>query len=412
MRFPTVPCFLLFALISSPCTLPAATVSFVPKTVANPEQITTTTVADLNNDGREDLISLLTEEATGGAGVFVIRLSTGGGTYGPPKQYALPNGSAAFWPILVGDFNSDGLPDLAVSGGNDSQGDLIFMYLNEGNGNFIFHGTTSIPGGNAVAMADFNHDRLMDLAYVANGELHILFGNGKAGFTPGPVTAVNFDGGMMMVGDFDGDGKADLAWGDLTNFTTTTVLYGDNTGHFSTTYVTASEPSLFSFGDVNSDGRTDLILVSENALKQSISVYYGDANRTFTTRATIPTKHCPNSSAPYGGMPAAADIDGNGINDLVIVASDCGSGSPTSYVDVLTRNANGSYNPDQTIYTANTEYGGIAYYIPNILRADQNSKPDALIGVCSDDRCLHVNYTVLLNTTGGVLPWLLAAQYF
>lgn len=166
----------------------------------------------------------------------------------------------------------------------------------------------------------------MDLAYVANGGLHMLFGDGKGGFTQGPVTPVNFDGSNVMVGDFDGDGNADLAWGDLINFTTATVLYGDSTGHFIPKYVTATETSTFTSGDVNSDGRTDLIALpfdsaatTTGLTKKYFAVYYGDAARTFAKRATISTKHCPINPTP-----TVADIDGNGINDVVLLEADCG----------------------------------------------------------------------------------------
>lgn len=410
MRFPKVhlslvPLPLLLALVSFPCALPAATASFSRKTVSFPdEDFPTGIVADLNNDGREDLISMIGDIQTGGTGVFVVRLSNGDGTYGSPKQYVLPNNSAGF-NIVIGDFNNDGSADIAFSGGNNAQGDVIFMYLNDGKGNFTLHGTVSTPGGgSAMAAADFNHDRLMDLAYIANGQLHILFGNGKAGFTQGPVTPVNFDGNMVMVGDFDGDGNADLAWGDFINFTTATVLYGDSTGHFIPKYVTASETSTFTSGDVNSDGRTDLIAVpfvagGTTLTKKYFAVYYGNAARTFANHTTISTKRCAESLTP-----TVADVDGNGINDVVLLETDCGVSLPNpTYVDLLARNANGSYSPDQTIYTANTQYGGIAYG-PTVMRGDRNSKPDVAVGVCADPECLGTSFQILLNTTSGGFP--------
>ncbi|MFL6429460.1 MAG: FG-GAP repeat domain-containing protein [Acidobacteriaceae bacterium] len=401
MSFPKVQIFLLAALISLPCALPAATVSFSQKTVSFPDGDFPfpTATADLNNDGREDLVSTVYPVETGGVGEFNVRLSTGGGTYAAPKLYTLPNG-AGLSGMAAGDFNNDGRADLAVSGYN-----LIYVYANDGKGGLTLHGTIQATGlGGSTFPGDFNHDRLMDLAYVANGGLHILFGDGKGGFTPGPITPVNNDGEPLLVGDYDGDGIADIAWGDYVNDTTATVLYGDNTGHFVAKYVTVSERTVFSSGDVNSDGKTDLIGVpaadisSVGLTKKYFSIYYGNSARTFATHVTIPTKYCP-----IGVTPAAADIDGNGINDIVLSEANCDSYVIASYVDVLTRNSNASYNPEQTIYTANTQYGGIVYG-PFVLRGDRNSKPDVAVGVCSDSECIGTTFAILLNTTSGSFP--------
>ena len=342
--------------------MPAATVSFSQKTVSFPDGDFPfpTATADFNNDGREDLISTIYPVQTGGVGEFNVRLSTGDGTYAAPKLYILPNG-AGLSGMTAGDFNNDGWADLAVSGFG-----LIYIYVNDKKGGLTLQGTIQAPGiGNFAVPGDFNHDRLMDLAYVANGGLHILFGDGKGGFMQGPVTPVNWEGEPLLVGDYDGDGVADIAWGDYVNYTTATVLYGDNTGHFVPKYVTASEKGvIFTSGDVNSDGRTDLI--GSPGLLKHLDIFYGNTTRTFANHTTVPLKGCATNSA------SAVDLDGNGLNDLVVLESNCstsGGGPNPSTVGVLTRNSNASYNPEQTIYTANTQYGGIAYG-PTVLRGD------------------------------------------
>jgi hypothetical protein len=395
LRFPKVHLSLLATLVLLPCALPAATVSFSHKTLTFPDgdfpYVTST--ADFNNDGREDLVSNVFPVQTGGVGEFNVRLSTGDGTYAAPKLYTLPNGGGLSG-LTAGDFNNDGWADLAVSGF-----DLIYIYANDKKGGLILERTIQAPGfGNSVAPGDFNHDRLMDLAYVANGGLHILFGDGKGGFTQGPVTPVNWDGEPLLVGDYDGDGMADIAWGDYVNYTTATVLYGDNTGHFVPKYVTASEKVIFTSGDVNSDGRTDLIGSPGQA--KHIDIFYGNVTRTFANHTTVPLKGCATNVA------SAVDLDGNGLKDLVVLESNCstsGGGPYSNSVGVLTRNSNASYNPEQTIYTANTQYGGIVYG-PIALSGDRNSKPDVAFGVCADDECLGTNFQILLNTTSGGFP--------
>ena len=397
MRFPKVHLSLLATLVLLPCALPAATVSFSQKTVTVPDgdfpYVTAT--ADFNNDGREDLVSTVFPVQTGGVGEFNVRLSTGDGTYAAPKLYTLPNGDG-FVGMTVGDFNNDGSADLAVAGSS-----LIYVYVNDGKGGLTLHGTTPYQGGAIPAAGDFNHDRLMDLAYVANGGLHILFGNGKGGFTQGPVTPVNWDGEPLLVGDYDGDGIADIAWGDYVNYTTATVLYGDNTGHFVPKYVTASEKVIFTTGDVNSDGRADLIGSPGQA--KHIDIFYGNVARTFANHITVTLKGCATNVA------SAVDVDGNGINDLMVLESNCsttGGGPNPNTVGVLTRNSNASYNAEQTIVTSTVQNGGIGsiVYGPIVLRADRNSKPDVAVGVCADDECLGTNFQILLNSISGSFP--------
>jgi hypothetical protein len=398
LRFPKVHLSLLATLVLLPCALPAATVSFSHKTLTFPDgdfpYVTST--ADFNNDGREDLVSNVFPVQTGGVGEFNVRLSTGDGTYAAPKLYTLPNGDS-FVGMTVGDFNSDGSADLAVSGLNS-----IYVYVNDGKGNLTVLGTLATPAGGQAAAGDFNHDRLMDLAFVANGGLHILFGDGKGGFTQGPVTPVNWEGEPLLVGDYDGDGIADIAWGDYVNYTTATVLYGDNTGHFVPKYVTASEKGvIFTTGDVNSDGRTDLIGSPGQA--KHIDIFYGNVARTFANHTTVALKGCATNVA------SAVDVDGNGINDLMVLESNCsttGGGPNSSTVGVLTRNSNASYNAEQTIVTSTVQNSGIGsiLYGPIVLRGDRNSKPDVAVGVCADDECLGTNFQILLNTTSGGFP--------
>jgi hypothetical protein len=354
--------------------------------------------ADLNHDGREDFVYTL-DQTTGG---FAVTLSIGHGRYAAPAEYSLPDGESAF-AIGIGDFNSDQKADLAIFGAStDAQQHDLFLYLNNGDGTFrqeqSFPVDTEVT---CVVVGDFNHDRLMDLAFMSQSGLTVWFGDGNSGFTPGPTTPVS-QSGSLMLGDFDGDGNADIAIGDLVNFDSFQVLYGDGTGAFpsqATIQVPAGH-SLFGAADVNSDGVMDIVVSTfyPNS-PNNVGVYYGDSSRQFSSHTTIPIEHCASNTA----VPVAADINGDGINDLVVPESDCGVyGEATRYVGVLTRNADASYNPDQIVYTSPSSSLILEWL--SVIRGNADTKPDIAFSQCTATPCsVQANFDtlVLLNTTPG-----------
>jgi len=348
--------------------------------------------ADLNNDGREDFVY-----ADAAAGGFFVQLSTGNGTYAPPTKYPLP-GDTHVGAIVIGDFNSDAKADLILFAGDGN----FYEYLNNGDGTFREQ-AAFLVSNNVVsaAVGDFNHDGRMDLAFLTGTTLNIWFGTGGNGFTVGPSTSVtNVDN--MTVADFDGDGRADIAIASLFPDDNIQVLYGDGTGHFPVTNSIhrPGDHLRFSAADVNGDGKMDLIATAfYPAVPDHLSVYYGNASRTWA-ETQIPLQSCVYNNAG----PTAVDMNGDGINDLVVPEINCdGSGVPN--IDVLTRNSNGTYNPDQLIYSSSSS--SLSFRDLTVLRADRNTKPDLALSQCTASPCIAAsdyNLEVLLNTTVGKFP--------
>lgn len=363
---------------------------------------TTYTHVDLNNDGREDLV--YPSVAPFGPSGFTVVLSNGNGTYAAPVFYASPNGFAQNIAIL--DINNDGYPDLFTWNG----GSYFYEYLNNKSGAFHLQATYQLTGSPiGLAVGDFNHDGYLDIAYLLStsypaGQIHVLFNNHASGFGLGPITNTSSTG-QLAVGDFDGDGKADLfiqgAGPDAP-----TICYGDNAGHFAMQInaSTAHTPILFPM-DIDGDGKTDLVgaglgtnpTTHQNLYYKDLFVIYGTANRTIAETA-IPLNGYPVPTVTGSGFnePPAdqADFNGDGKADLVVVEGlQSDGGGSTRRVVMLTGKGSRAFNPEQVLYSDNS--GGLDFNVQAI-RANSDNKPDILADVFANNSTMAIFF---LNDT-------------
>jgi hypothetical protein len=363
-------------------------VSFTRKITTNAPYIFAT--ADLNNDGREDLIGSCSAGNTGNLGVT---LSNGSGTYAPQTCYATQ--SVFRGGITVGDFNGDGYLDvIALSSANPNSFD---EYLNKGDGTLRLQATfvTKTSSLLSIVAGDFNHDGHIDLAFVGYNDpnLYVYFGNGDGGFNVGPTSAIQI-AGDLSVGDFDGDGNADI----LSQFNTYTnsiqVDYGDGHGHFAPTPGIGDDVYYQPY-DLNSDGKMDLVgapfdfSLNGSTYYKEVRVMYGNSNRTFTTQ-NIPLNQCTAG----GGFVAVADFNGDGVKDLAVnEASDCQGTGPYT-IDILPGNGDGTYGAEQPVYSSN--YSGDLY----VFRGNQDTKPDIrFYGYLASNN--NTEDAIFLNTSSG-----------
>ncbi|HVT97064.1 MAG TPA: FG-GAP-like repeat-containing protein [Acidobacteriaceae bacterium] len=363
---------------------------------------------DFNNDGYEDLAYIESVDR-GGYPVFAVEFAKKDGTYLPATEYEVPlnqGDTDSIAQLAVGDFYHDG--NLAILAFTYDSGNA-YVYRNNGQGALTLQGSFAYaPSGGSVdsasaAVGDYNHDGNLDVAVVNNGYLHIWLGDGKGGFSAGQTQSVN--GTTVAMGDFDGDGKADLLIGRDTSATGTAyVYYGDGAGHFPEE-VTLSLPqgyAAFTAGDVNSDAKSDVLAVDPAAGANRVFVFYGDPQRQFASRTSIQAGRCVTGDAQV------ADMDGNGLNDVVVEELDCANpGTGPLWVDVLRRNPDSSYLPDQTVYWAQKSPDGEIHELsqpPLLLRANQDATPDLLVVQCFDSYCSQTANTTQLNTTSGNWP--------
>jgi hypothetical protein len=184
--------------------------------------------------------------------------------------------------INTGDFNGDGKIDLAVANGS-YHSQSVSILLGNGDGTFspaVDYNAGSVPY--SVSTGDFNGDGKSDLAIADSGScsVSILLGNGDGTFGP----AAHFNTGSVpssiITGDFNGDSKTDVAVANGGTYTTS-ILIGNGDGTFdeNVSYEVGTSPTSLTTGDFNGDGNADLAVAS--GYGNTVSILLGKGDGTF-----------------------------------------------------------------------------------------------------------------------------------
>ena len=275
-----------------------------PVTVSGGSGAVAIIAADFNGDGKTDLAV----PVPGSMSVNVL-LGNGDGTFQAPVSYAVGSNPQS---VVVADFNGDGIADLATANAYSSS---LSILLGKGDGTFGAALTTSLTttSGAAypyrLAVGDFNGDGKADLVVAEEGVVDVLLGKGDGTFVASIWSALGAGQYIIpiAVADFNGDGKADIAF--ALNSGQTYIALGKGDGTFAAGGVAESPtyPYAMVAGDFNGDGNVDLIVVNSS---ETMAVLFGKGDGTFQNPATA------SYSATFGGM-AVADFNGDGIADVV-----------------------------------------------------------------------------------------------
>ena len=154
-------------------------------------------------------------------------------TFGPLVQY---NPVAADG-LAAGDFNADGLPDLVFSAASDVAPAQLGVIFGSANGTLQSPRSYVVgPSPGQPLLADLNGDGVLDLvepaAYGTSGNLSVLLGNGDGSFQPAVSYPAAAGAHFVAVGDFNGDGKPDLAASNLPGWVSTLIFLGNGDGTF------------------------------------------------------------------------------------------------------------------------------------------------------------------------------------
>jgi hypothetical protein len=267
-------------------------------------------IGDFNADAHEDLVVA----NVNGDSVTVL-LGRGDGNFRSAGDM-LETGDGPRY-ASVGDFNEDGHDDLAVANSDDSN---VAILLGTGNGRFGLPSLVPTPAGPMLpAVGDFNADSHQDLAIVnSSGSVAIRLGGGVGTFGGDPVGSPYPAGGNadgVAVGDFNADGKQDLATSAFGG--QVTARFGAGDGTFATAapgspYAAGANPNDVSIGDFNNDGREDLAI--PNANSGNVTIRLGGADGGFTSEAPASPFAVPQG--PFAALVGSLNSDAN--QDLAI----------------------------------------------------------------------------------------------
>lgn len=308
------------AIVVVPVALAAPAIDFDPVVVYDAAVWTgsgsgSMTTADFNVDGHPDLVVVDSPSRS----VSVV-LNNGDGTFSPPQKTV--SSVLDVYAVASGDFDGDGLPDIAA--GSDLASftgallpDLTIML---GNGDGTFRLADTYQTGvfpQQIAVTDFDLDGRLDLGVVGGaGDVTVLLGAGDGTFRPGPTARAGRGTTSIAAADLNGDGHPNLAVADgffrlprLDEGTVWVLLWDPARRSLSPAadYAVAAVPEQVAAGDLNHDGRVDLVTANAGAGEISVLVNTGS---DFSPRA-FPIGE--------GGAGAAiADFDGDGNPDLAV----------------------------------------------------------------------------------------------
>lgn len=331
---------------------------------------------DFNGDGIPDVVA--GERSNNGAPGILVYLGNGDGTFSPGVNYG---DSPNLGYVAVADLNGDGRLDIVAT---DDAAGVVQVFMGNGDGTFTPGAayptdTSGNPGPLDVVVGDFNHDGKLDLA-IANGNtssVGVLLGNGDGTFgnlASYPVTG--FVPQSLTAADVNGDGYLDLlvpAFTDGPGAVGILLANNDNSGTFqavSFVNLIGPYPQYVAVGDLNKDGKMDLaVTVDDGPFLGDIEIALGNGDGTFGEVADI-----PSSALGTGSMNTAPaniqmlDVDGDGNLDLVYVNDDYGS------VAVALGNGDGTTQAPVEFSTSTYNYG--------LAIADLNGDgaPDMVVG--------------------------------
>lgn len=280
-------------------------------------------VRDVNNDGAPDFIVASSSRAD-----ITVWLNNGRGSFAQVAELEANN-------FVAGDFNNDGKLDLLVSIYNEQSWRLLL-----GNGDSTFRITAErvlFSYFNSAVTGDFNGDGKLDLATWLACDLGqrpgVLLGNGQGGFTAPMQLTLREDASTFVAGDLNGDGRTDLIASLCSRGSgeALVVFLATANGFAAPVYYPEGDAAKPLLADINSDGKLDLLTRNAFNLLTLGTMYINRGDGTLIVRRII----APNQWA-------LADTNQDGLNDLLFFQQTGAAGSLLFVIRNQTRCATAS----------------------------------------------------------------------
>jgi FG-GAP-like repeat len=297
----------------------------IPLSVGNSPQ--SVVAADVNNDGKVDLISANNDDST-----LTVLINDGTGNFEDTFDYDADTVNA----VVAADVNGDGNVDLISANASSPSGTLT-VYTNDGSGGFFVASSPSVgrhPSSLVAADIYGNDKPALINANAVNNTLTVLTNMGGGIFVSNTSYSVGSQPESVIAADVNNDGKLDLICADFSD-NNLIVLTNNGSGGFvaATTNSVGNHPNSVVAADVNGDGKVDLICANENS-PGTLTVLTNAGGGIFVHAATL------DASAGVGNNPfavTAADVNGDGKVDLV-----CANNGDNT-LTVLTNDGSGGF---------------------------------------------------------------------
>lgn len=294
-------------------------------------------VADMDRDGKSDLVLQLYESSPQEAIVLGQSTGNGDGTFQPVSLTAV---SVAAGPqpassLRLRDLNGDGIPDAVFL----SYSDRVFVALGRPNGAFAKPSPvlSDMSGAVTLTLGNFNHDGKPDLVVFGSGQLGVYAGTGIGTFRQAPLG--QYTGGygiyqQSVPADFNRDHNPDIAWLDYTNGQVT-LYFGKGNGtftgaspvhpanHGSTEW--AANIEVITSGDFNGDGHPDVLAYEWQHASAGgpADLYVGlnDGKGHFYFKLALPAGYLSvlgKRYEPFSIDNTTADLTGDGRADVIL----------------------------------------------------------------------------------------------
>jgi len=314
----------------------------------------TVAIGDIDGDGKPDLV--ITNYSSNNVSVLLNTGSSGNISFAAKADFI--TGLHPYY-VVIGDIDGDGKPDLSIANINDNSVSVLRNTSTLGVISFASKvDFTTGTNPNSISIGDIDGDGKPDLA-VANensSSVSVLLNTSSPGtinfatkvdfITTGPVIY------SVSLGDIDGDGKPDMAVANTTSNSVSVFLNTSTVGSISFAakidFTTGTSPESISIGDIDGDGKPDLIVANDDSY--SVSVF----RNTSTVGAISLAAKVDFTTGTHPYAVSIGDIDGDGKPDLT--TANYGSNSVSVLRNTSTTGAI-SFATKVDLTTGSTPYG-------------------------------------------------------